>query len=342
MLTDAHRQADEDRPRIDPVGLYRRIPLLPHQMADAITRADDVFVLVHLGVPRIDAAHWRLSIGGLAERQLRLSLDDLNAMPQRTVQSVFQCAGNPIEPTVPTRRVANVVWTGVPLSAALKQAGPAPQARYLHSFGLDHGDFAGRSCDAYAKDLPLDTIDPDQVLIALSLNGEPLTPEHGFPARLVVPGWYGTNSVKWLSRLELSDRRLDALFTTTFYDDAAPGEPSRPVWGIPVESIITSPAPGAPIEAGRVIEVKGWAWAEAGVARVDISAAGADWSPAHVAPQTDRSWQAFSTRWTPQETGPCRLMVRAHSRTGDVQPMTGARNAVHTVDVLILEASNGL
>ena len=320
---------------LDPVGLYRRIPLLPHQMMDAITKTDDVFVLVHLGVPQIDDAHWCLSIEGLVEKPLLLSLGDLKAMPQQSVQSVFQCAGNPMEPTVPTRRVANVVWGGVSLASLLAMAAPKAQARYLWSFGHDHGSFAGTRCDAYGKDLPLEQL-RDYALIATELNGAPLSREHGFPARLIVPGFYGTNNVKWLSRLELCEERLDALFTTTFYDDAAPGEPSSPVRGIPVESIITAPQPGAVIEQGTEIAIKGWAWAETGVAAVEIAADDSAWMAAHVEPQTERSWQAFSARWTPSAAGSARLQVRATSLVGDAQPETGARNAIHAVEVKIV------
>ena len=339
MASAVHRHAEEDKPKLDPVGLYRRIPLLPHQMSDAVTSAEHFFVLVHLGVPQIEAQRWRLTIGGLVERPLQLGLADLKALPQRSIQSVFQCAGNPLEPTQPTRRVANVVWSGVPLSAVLRAVGAKPKARYLWSFGLDYGSFAGKHCEAYGKDLPLDRVALDEVLIATALDGEPLSAEHGFPARLVVPGYYGTNSVKWLARLEFSDRRLDALFTTTFYDDAVPGEPPRPVWGIPVESMIVSPAPGATIEAGCEIEIKGWAWAESGVAGVEISADGVLWHAAAVEPRQERSWQGFSTCWRPSEGGPCRLMVRALSNKGDIQPMAGARNAVHVVDVMVRDAA---
>lgn len=329
-------QSAGDKPRLDPVGLYRRIPLQPHQMTRAITSADDFFVLVHLGVPQIDAASWSLSIGGLVARPMRITLADLKAMRQRQVQSVFQCAGNPLEPSVPTRRVANVVWGGVALRSLLREAGLKASARFLWSFGLDHGEFAGRPCEAYGKDLPLDRIG-DDVLIATELNGAPLTAEHGFPARLVVPGYYGTNSVKWLSRIELADQRLDALFTTTFYNDAAAGKPARPVWAIPIESIITSPAPGATLETGRESEIRGWAWAESGVASVEVSVDETLWSPVQLGPRRDRSWQPFSMRWTPCEAGPCRIMVRAISNEGHVQPMAGGRNAIHTVDVLVID-----
>jgi DMSO/TMAO reductase YedYZ molybdopterin-dependent catalytic subunit len=120
---------------------------------------------------------------------------------------VHQCCGNPLEPQVPTRRIANVRWGGADLAALLDGLGVDGEARYLWSRGLDHGTFAGVPCDGYTKDLPLQRLREGDVLIAYELNGEPLPPEHGFPARLLVPGYYGTNNVKWLSRLTLAKTR---------------------------------------------------------------------------------------------------------------------------------------
>ena len=334
MADEAQIRMD-GKPRLDPVGLYRRIPLLPHQMRDRITSFEQFFVLVHLGVPHIERNHWRLSVTGLVQNPLSLSMDDLEAMPSRTIESVFQCAGNPLEPKLPTRRVANVEWSGVPLSEVIRRVSPKHDARYLWSSGLDYGGFAGRACDAYRKDLPLDAIDPEHVLIATRLNGRPLTAEHGFPARLVVPGWYGTNSVKWLSSIEFSDRLLDDLFTTTFYNDASVGAERIPVWGIPVESIITSPVPQAVLKQGAAVNVEGWAWAQTGVSIVEISSDGLHWARAALGPRKGPAWQAFSFVWHPRDTGPHRLTVRAASHGGHVQPLENARNAVHSVEVTV-------
>jgi DMSO/TMAO reductase YedYZ molybdopterin-dependent catalytic subunit len=128
-------------------------------------------------------------------------LDELKARPKRIVEAVHQCCGNPLEPRVPTRRVANVRWGGVDLAALLDALESDRRARFLWSYGLDGGDFAGTACDHYVKDLPLERLAAGDVLLAYELNGAPLPAAHGFPVRLVVPGYYGTNSVKWLYAL---------------------------------------------------------------------------------------------------------------------------------------------
>ena len=330
---------DRARPVLDPVGLCRRVPLLPHQMHDRFTSAADLFVLAHLGIPRIAERDWTLEITGLVSRPLRLSLADLRELPRREVAAMHQCAGYPTNPTLPTRRIANVRWSGVDLADLLETAGVLPSASFLWSHGSDHGTFAGETCDAYVKDMPLTRLRSGDVLVAYEVDGEPLSAEHGFPARLVVPGWYGTNSVKWLSILELADRRYDGLFTTRLYDDASGGEPPRPVWAIPVESLIVTPEPGSRHGTRDMITIAGWAWAAAGVLSVEVSAdGGGKWWAARVEAQQGRCWQRFETQWRPG-AGEARICSRAVSRDGHTQSMEGARNAVHTVSITVTDTA---
>lgn len=250
------------RPPMEPASGVRRIKLRPHEMTDPVTAAKDVFVLAHLGVPRVDVAQWRLSIDGLAARPCALSFAELAARPKKLVETVHQCAGSPLEPTVPTRRAANVVWGGVDLAELLRDVGVAPGARFLWSYGLDGGEFAGASCDRYIKDLPLARLAAGDVLLAYELNGAPLPPEQGYPLRLVAPGFYGTNSVKWLWRLRLADRRADGPFTTAFYNDASSADdlaaglaPQRPVWALAPDSLIVAPGPDAALKLGEPVEI---------------------------------------------------------------------------------------
>ncbi|WP_162917412.1 molybdopterin-dependent oxidoreductase [Dongia deserti] len=224
---------------MDPPSGVRRIKLQPHETGDPVTPTEDLFVLAHLGIPRVDPAQWSLLIDGLLGRPMTLSLDQLKARPKAIVEGVHQCCGSPMEPTVPTRRVSNVRWGGADLAALLDEFGVDAQARYLWSYGLDGGDFAGTPCDWYLKDLPLARLKAGDVLIAYELNGAPLPAEHGFPVRLVVPGYYGTNSVKWLWRLHLADRRAEGQFASVLYNDPldareiAAGQPERrPVWAV--------------------------------------------------------------------------------------------------------------
>jgi sulfane dehydrogenase subunit SoxC len=320
---------------LDPAGLVRRLPLQPHQLGERITPQRDLFVLAHLGIARVEAASWQLEIGGLVERPLRFDFAAIRRLPKREVRSFHQCAGFPRRPDVATRRIGNVIWGGVELQAVLRDAAPLPEARFLHAHGLDHGGYDGERAGHYVKDLPLSRLAEGGVLLAYELNGEPLTPEHGFPLRLVVPGYYGTNCVKWLARLELARERAPGPFTTTLYNDPAPEGGTRPVWAVAPESAIVAPGPGAlPSRAPR--EVWGWAWGSQAIARVEVSDdGGATWSEARLEPRTEWSWQRFQLLWSPAASGPATLMARATDVAGRTQPQERARNAIHKVDVLV-------
>ena len=328
---------------MDPATGVRCVRLSPHETTDAVTATEDLFVFAHLGVPRIGPARWSLSIDGLVGRTCSLGLDALRARPKRTVEAVHQCCGNPREPTVPTRRVANLRWGGADLATLLDELGVDPRARFLWSYGLDGGDFAGTPCDWFVKDLPLARLAAGDVLLAYELNGAPLPPEHGFPVRLVVPGYYGTNSVKWLWRLHLAERRAEGPFTTALYNDslgaadvAAGLPPRRPVWAIAPESIIVTPASDAVVTAGVPVEIWGWAWSFRGVATAEISIDnGRSYARAALEQRRGWAWQRFSLPWRPAGRGEVFLSVRALEVGGAGQPLDGARNSTHTVRVVV-------
>lgn len=331
------------RPPMEPAHGVRRIPLAPHDMTAAVTAAEDVFVLAHLGIPQVDPAHWSLTIDGLVDRTAALSLDDLKARPKKVVEAVHQCCGSPVEPRVPTRRVTNVCWGGVDLAALFAEFEIDPRARFLWSYGLDGGDFAGKPCDWYVKDLPLTRFAAGDVLLAYEMNGVPLSAEHGFPLRLVVPGFYGTNNVKWLWRLHLAEERAEGPFTTAFYNDVmdaadvAAGWPARrPVWAIAPESLIVAPAPDATVSVGEPVEIWGWAWSFRGVAAVEVSVdGGTNFARAMLEARRGWAWQRFLLPWQPHEAGKVELCVRAFEAGGASQPREGARNAMHAVKIAV-------
>lgn len=195
--------------------------------------------------------------------------------------------------------------------------------------------------DSYVKDLPLNAAISD-ALLAYELNGEPLSPEHGYPLRLVMPGYYGTNSVKWIYRLELARARAQGLFTTKFYNDpVSPSDQrsasaSRPVWQTAPELVIVSPEPKKQL-SGAVVEIWGWAWAHRGVRQVEVSVdGGRTWRLAELGEATERSWQKFRLQWRLENQGPAVLMSRAVDRAGEMQPRDGARNAIHAVAVEVI------
>ena len=206
------------RAKLEPHQFLRRLPLAPHKMRDRFTRVEDAIVLCHLGVPRIARDDWSLTIDGLVARAQTLSFGDLMRFAKVSVTSVHQCAGSPLAPNEPTQRVCNVTWGGARLGDVLARCEPLPSARFVWSTGADYGSFGGVSIDSYVKDIPIERVASD-VLLAYEMNGDPLAPEHGFPVRLVVPGFYGTNSVKWLTCLTLAEHRAGGPFTTRWYND---------------------------------------------------------------------------------------------------------------------------
>ena len=324
---------------MEPHQTLRHVPLAPHELTQRITPQSDLFVLAHMGVPRINIENWTLSVTGLVRDSTTFTFDKIRQFPKREIQAFHQCAGYPKRPQLPTRRIGNVLWGGVDLKSLLEEVGVLPAARFLWSFGHDYGEFDGIRSGGYVKDLPLDRLSHGDVLLAYEINGAPLDALHGYPLRLLVPGYYGTNSVKWLSHLELADRRADGPFTTLLYNDPIspstnnPNGGTRPVWQVAPESLIVSPAPDAKIGKGPV-EIWGRTWADGGVASVDVSTdGGRTWHAAELGNQADWSWQTFRMEWNPQGTGDAILMSRATDKMGAFQPDSDWRNAVYAVRV---------
>lgn len=304
-------------------------------LSQQVTETEALFVLAHGAVPRVDADSWSLEVCGLVRERLTLSLDDLMGCPQHTVEAALKCAGSPFDHTIPRRQIANVVWSGVDVKDLLVAAGVDSSATHLWAYGLDYGQFAGNKVTQYVKDLPLSRVDQGNVLIAHSLNGATLSLEHGYPARLVVPGFYGTNSVKWICRLELADSRAEGLFTTELYNDPDGSGGTRPVWEVEPESMFVFPQPEAKLNSGTH-EIWGRAWSSSAIVSVDVSFDGGEtWNRADVSVRNQHAWQTFSIRWHPTKAGKYRLQCRATDADGSTQPAADARNAIYSVDVVV-------
>jgi DMSO/TMAO reductase YedYZ molybdopterin-dependent catalytic subunit len=313
-------------------------PLAPEQNTAFVTPSDKLFVLAHLGVPQIHLDSWSFDVAGLVSAPLSLRYSDLERFTAKNVSTVFQCAGNPLDPTKPFRLVANLEWRGVLLREILELAEVDPSCQYVWAYGLDHGAFfTSPHQEHYVKDLPLEYVMTHDVIVATHLNGKSLSPKHGFPARIVAPGYYGTNSVKWLCRIEAENRRANGHFTRELYNDAIPGtDATRPVWGIAPESVIVSPGNGSELQASGVL-ISGWAWSLTEITTVEVSTdGGKTWAPAEVEVKENGSWQRFRYQWAANHAGHCELLSRATDRDGRTQPIDGARNAVHRVGVTVV------
>src|SRR3989442_3993831 len=260
--------ADKPKVVMDPSATFRR--LVPvDRLASPVTPSNDVYVIAHMGIARVDVKPWRLTVDGLVQRPFELDYEALTSLPATDVTAFLECFGTPVEPEVATRGVGNVVWRGVRLSHLLERAGVRPEARLVCPEGLDSGTFATVHSERYVKDLPLArALEPD-VLVAWAMNGAPLTPEHGFPARVFVPGYFATKAVRGLSRVALAAERPESLFTTRLYNRRVDGE-LQPVRELDVHAVIVQPADGTRLTRGRHA-IKGWAWSHWPVRAVAVS-----------------------------------------------------------------------
>jgi DMSO/TMAO reductase YedYZ molybdopterin-dependent catalytic subunit len=318
---------------MDPPTTFRH-KVRAEELTTAITPNDDVFVLAHFGIPRFALADWRLKIEGLVRKPLTLTLDAIKKFPRVETEAFIKCAGFPHDSTIATRSVSNAGWAGADLREVLDAAGLDAAARYLWASAPDHGTYARWSADRYRKDLPLSRVWQGGVLLAYAMNGAPLPVTHGAPVRLLIPGFYGTNCVKWLCRLEASRERAPGTFTNELYNDPVPGGGIAPVWHVPPEALIVAPADHGKIVRGR-IEIWGWCWGEHEVATVEISVdKGANWRPAAVEPRRQMAWQKFSTT-IECIPGPLTIMARATDSDGATQPARDARNSVHSIKVTV-------
>ncbi|MER6382854.1 molybdopterin-dependent oxidoreductase [Streptomyces sp. NPDC001250] len=322
-------------------GLVQKVR--PEHLTSFITPEADLFSVWHLGIPDVSPDSWTLRVGGLVSHELTLSLGDLRGMEQTEITSVHECAGSPLAPTVPQRRAGNVRWSGVRLGELLGMAGIEEGATHVISTGIDHGVYDGTHHERYEKDLPLAKALDGSVLVALSVNGASLPVRRGGPVRLVVPGYYGTNSTKWLDSLTVADRRSTGPFTTRYYMDP-PGDGSDravPVWELAPNSCLVAPVDGDAY-VGEPVEIWGWAWANEPVRSVEVTTdGGRHWTFARVTPRTAYGWQRFSCPWTPGTVGEHVLACRATTNSGATQPATPRRNRVHQRVVFVDQGNEG-
>lgn len=300
-----------------------------------LTPAAARFVQCHFDVPEVDARGYALEIGGAVAHPLRLTLDDLRALPQRSVTVTTECAGNarihllPPAPGTPWAgaAVATAQWTGVPLTAVIDRCGLREEALELVFSGEDQGPLPDRGPARYARSLPRAKAVEEDVLLALEMNGAPLLREHGAPVRLVVPGWYGMASVKWLRSIEAVPQPFGGWFQAERYLYVEYGAISK-VARMRVNSIITSPAQGALLPLGPQ-RVRGFAWSgEGAIEKVEVAFAGGhEWREATlVGPQLPHAWRAWEIDWTPTEPGRCLLRSRATDGRGMRQPAASRWN----------------
>jgi sulfane dehydrogenase subunit SoxC len=317
------------------------------------------YLLIHYDIPAVDADAWRLTVDGCAERPLTLSLADLRGRETVGVPVTMECAGNgrarmeprPISQPWLTEAVGTAVWTGTPLAGLLREAAPAERAVEVLFTGLDHG-VEGGVPQHYQRSLPLAEALESEAILAWAIGDLPLPPQHGFPLRLVVPGWYGMTNVKWLQRITLLDAPFDGYQQSRGYrfrqDEDDPGEP---VTRMRPRSLMLPP--GVPdfltrrrFLAAGPCTLSGRAWSGHGaITGVEVSAdGGRTWADAALGDAPGpHAWRAWSYAWT-AAPGEHELCSRATDATGRTQPLDApwnlggyANNAVQRVAVTVTE-----
>jgi DMSO/TMAO reductase YedYZ molybdopterin-dependent catalytic subunit len=313
------------------------------------------YLLIHYDIPVVDPATWRLAVGGRVERAFELSLDDLHARDAVTMPLTMECAGNgraQLEPHVVsqpwlTEAVGTMEWTGVPVAALLEEAGLAGDALEVVFTGLDRGVEGGVE-QLYERSLS--TGEASNGLLAYACNSEPLPPQHGFPLRLIVPGWYGMTSVKWLQRITVVAEPSEGYQMVTGYrlrrDEDDPG---TPVTRIEPRSLIAPPGipdfmtrrrflPPGPV----VLEGRAWSGWDP-IERVEVSVdGGASWRDAELGePPGPAAWAPWRLEWE-APVGEHVLCARAHDAGGRSQPDAPpwnvggyANNAIQRIPVTV-------
>lgn len=356
--------------RAEEAGLVQLVerPLVlegaPHLLSDPVTPVGRHFVRNHGMEPgralagKLDG--WSLTIDGLVGQELRLTMEDLRAFQAVTRTVVMQSTGyarrefSPSVRGIPWGRgaVGCARWTGVRLVDILARAGIGPGATYTLHEGEDTPISA---VEPFRRGLPLAKALHAETLVAYEMNGKPLTAHHGFPARLVVPGWVGSTWQKWLRRITLVDRvpSPQATSGSLYRLPEVPVKPgTRPpdeglelITATSIQSLIVSPRAGSEVVAGKPLPVTGVAWAgERAVARVSVSLdAGKTWTEAQLDPPGDPfAWRAWTASPTAPSAGSCEVWARAWDSNDEAQPLEHVwnprgylGNAVHRIPVLV-------
>lgn len=308
---------------------------------------DRFFVRNHTRSPRLDARSWRLRLFGTGlagaptrDDPVEFDLDELRRLPAEESTALLECAGNgrrffadqqdehPPGVAWDLGGVGVARWRGVRLGAVLRRAGLTADAVDVMPEGLDpHYVTGGVDLGPVRRPLPVAKA-LDDVLLAYEMNGEPLGVDHGFPVRVVVPGWIGIASIKWVGPIEVSATPLFSPWNTRFYRMFGPGRPADGAdLGAQCVKSAFELAWDARVPAGTQVLLRGRSWSGAGpIARVEVDT-GDGWRPADlVAADRGGPWQRWTVRWRPMTPGRCVLRARATDVTGAGQPDRADRN----------------
>jgi DMSO/TMAO reductase YedYZ molybdopterin-dependent catalytic subunit len=288
----------------------------------SLTPNEDFFIRNHFGVPRLSRRNWRIHVTGRVGTPLEIDYASLLRLPSSTVAATLECAGN----GVGAGGVSTAAWTGVALEKLLRQAGLRSGVKQIRLVGADSGiENSTQAPNSFIRSIPLEKAMHPDTLVAYQMNGAALPAEHGYPARVIVPGWYAMDSVKWLLRIEALDQEDMSYFMTRQYRATRLqtfGSDQYPTTRMRVKSQIARPRQGETLSPGSYT-IRGAAWAgENGVDRVEISInGGTDWTPAGMEKnRRPYSWVLWEYHWVAERPGEYTVMVRATDGQGNIQP----------------------
>lgn len=288
-----------------------------------ITPNEKFFRVAHYGVPPIDEAAWRLEVTGLVERPQAYTLADLRARPRSEVTFTVECAGNHGLPWL-ISAIGNARWTGTPVASILAEAGIRPGGIEVVFFGADEGEETVRDItmkQSFARSMSVEDAMSPANMLCYEMNGVPLPAEHGFPARLIAPGWYGVANVKWLRRIDVRDTRFMGRFMGRDYVTLRE-EPSGAGW---VETSVgrarLKSAPARVTRKNGDYRIAGVAWGKP-IARVEVRVDDGPWREAAIdrTRSAPHAWTIWTLDWANPSPGEHVITSRATDTEGHVQP----------------------
>jgi len=317
----------------------------PVQLLDKgwITSNDAHYVRSHLSVPNVELNNWNLTVEGEVNRPLKLTMRDIRGFQEVTRTVTLECSGNGrafADPPVAGLQwekgaVGTARWSGIPLRDVLMKAQVQPNAKHVI---LNGADMPIRAVPDFVRSIPIEKAMHPDTILAYRMNGAALPVLHGFPLRLIVPGWEAAASTKWIVDIQISEAEASGFFMQTAYRipnrPIAPGtlvdpKDTIPYTALSVKSIFTSPLDGAMVPMGSSIQLRGFAWAgEADITQVDVSTdAGSTWNIAVLDNDKARyTWRRFRYLWKPPAAKSFVVMSRATDSQGRTQPMVASWN----------------
>ncbi len=318
----------------------------PFDALDGFLTPNDLFyVRNHFPIPELDASGYELRVDGAVKNPFRIGYEELRSMGSQTRVVTLECAGNSRSFLTPRESgvqwalgaVGTAEWTGVPLRELLNRAQPMDGAREVVLEGADRGKPLNEPKPGgsirFARSLPIQKAMEAEVIAAYKMNGDELAPEHGYPVRAIVPGYYAMASVKWLTQIRVTRDPFQGYWQTTeygYWKDSEDGAVRHPLTTMMVKSQIARPRNGEIVAANSVYRVVGAAWSgESDVTGVELSVDGGQtWDTARLVDGIERyAWRRWECDWhTPGKTARARLLARAMDASGAVQPEAHDRN----------------